>query len=196
MVVFGAGASFDSVSSTPLPAGNDLQEFGVDREVTSRLPLANQLFKPIPIFSRSLDRFPQASPLFPVLEKSAASIGIEARLEEYQAESKTHRHRIVQLASLRFYLREIIEHAQDRWLKYQRSRLNHITLIDEIECGRRGEDVLFVTFNYDTLIETALEVMGMKIETMSDYVAAHPYKIIKLHGSTDWGRVVDFPIKQ
>lgn len=196
MVVFGAGASYDSVSATPLPSGGELQEFGVDREVTSRLPLANQLFKPIPIFSRVLDRFPQAAPLFPVLENSARTMGVEARLEEYQTEAKTHPHRVVQLASLRFYLREIIEQAQSRWLKHQRSRLNHITLIDEIECGRNGDDVLLVTFNYDTLIEIALEVVGMKIRTMADYVTAYPYKLIKLHGSVDWGRAVDFPIRQ
>ncbi|MDB4892325.1 MAG: hypothetical protein JWL61_4180 [Gemmatimonadetes bacterium] len=49
-----------------------------------------------------------------------------------------------------------------------------------------------MTFNYDTLIERSL-VYGWPINQMSDFVGPHPYKLIKLHGSTSWGRRVTLP---
>ena len=51
-----------------------------------------------------------------------------------------------------------------------------------------------VTFNYDTLLEHSLPDVGLKIETISDYVSGHPgYVVVKLHGSVNWSREIDSP---
>ena len=63
------------------------------------------------------------------------------------------------------------------------------TLLDHIH--RRIEqlrNVCLVTFNYDRLLEAAMPTVGIHIESMSDYVDSPEYKVIKLHGSVNWGR--------
>ena len=51
-----------------------------------------------------------------------------------------------------------------------------------------------VTFNYDTLLEEAFASLGMKFESLDDYVSRNDFKIIKLHGSVNWVREPTIPI--
>jgi hypothetical protein len=44
-------------------------------------------------------------------------------------------------------------------------------------------------------METALSGLGLKIETLSGYIADDTYKLIKLHGLVNWGRRVRAPDK-
>jgi hypothetical protein len=46
-----------------------------------------------------------------------------------------------------------------------------------------------VTFNYDSLLEQAFPDPHFTITKLSDYVVTH-YKMIKLHGSVNWGHEV------
>jgi SIR2-like protein len=59
---------------------------------------------------------------------------------------------------------------------------------------RECEKVCFVTFNYDTVLEQALqEYSGWTISDFSMYTRHAHYKLIKLHGSIDWGLEFDTP---
>ena len=73
LVIFGAGASYDSVPHLPPPEAilrairpfipeNDLENF--------RPPLANQLFDTRPIFVNLMNRFPECKEVVPLLRKS------------------------------------------------------------------------------------------------------------------------------
>jgi hypothetical protein len=59
LVIFGAGASYDSVAHLPLSGSGD-------RILNSeRPPLANQLFENRPIFVKAMKRFPDCKSLCP-----------------------------------------------------------------------------------------------------------------------------------
>jgi hypothetical protein len=67
-------------------------------------------------------------------------------------------------------------------------------LLREIERWRYEfkEQVCFVTFNYDTMLEEAVQqVLNFAIHDLNSYVSRSDYTLIKLHGSIDWGREVD-----
>jgi hypothetical protein len=51
-----------------------------------------------------------------------------------------------------------------------------------------------VTFNYDTMLEDALQTEDMSFHRVNDYVADPRYKVIKLHGSVNWARPVLTPL--
>jgi hypothetical protein len=73
---------------------------------------------------------------------------------------------------------------------------NHVTLLDRIDHWRNPqESVCLVTFNYDTLIEDALHDLGIKLQDFPDYVSNDKFKLIKLHGSINWGREINTPIE-
>jgi hypothetical protein len=62
-------------------------------------------------------------------------------------------------------------------------------LIDQI-LGATPERTLFVTFNYDTLIEDALGIHGVKFDHLEAYINRDPrFALYKLHGSVDWARL-------
>jgi hypothetical protein len=69
-----------------------------------------------------------------------------------------------------------------------------VTLLDEIERWRaeRKEYVCFVTFNYDLMLEEAMgRVLRLEIRDMDSYRKWENYSLFKLHGSVNWGRVVE-----
>lgn len=66
--------------------------------------------------------------------------------------------------------------------------------MDEIERWRveKKERVCFVTFNYDTMLEEAMRhVLRLGVRDMSSYIKWENYSLFKLHGSVDWGRVIE-----
>jgi hypothetical protein len=72
---------------------------------------------------------------------------------------------------------------------------NHVTLLDLIDQWLPGYGrVCLVTFNYDLLIEHALDFMRIAIHSLSDYISHPRYKLIKAHGSINWGREVRSPV--
>ena len=68
---------------------------------------------------------------------------------------------------------------------------NYLTLLDEIERSRNpDEPTLLVTFNYDTLLDRALDDLGVPLTTIEQYVSSDRFKLIKVHGSVNWVRKV------
>jgi hypothetical protein len=134
--------------------------------------------------------------LFPALDWEAPTKGVEAALEGLTDQAAKGDGVVrQQLVALRFYLARIIQNTASNWLGTTHSATNYAVLLDQIDNWRRKakEPVALVTFNYDELLESAARVLPYfptSPATMDDYTRQHEYKILKLHGSTNWWRTV------
>src|SRR5229473_1748723 len=189
MVIFGAGASFDSCPTYP-PGYQGAVYDGDASNKDFRPPLANELFENRPMFADAIQHFPKCQPIVPRL-RSLRGETLEAVLEDLQAKSDSYPRGKQQLAAVRYYLQFVIRECERRWRGVQKGVTNYKSLLDEIERTYPKEPVCLVTFNYDTLLEDALSQFGLPIEAMDDYTEKHPfYKLFKLHGSVNWAREV------
>jgi hypothetical protein len=177
LLVLGAGASFDAVPDRP--AGTVFDH---------RLPLANEMFENRPEFRNDLAAFPELNAAIPHLINIPDSETIETRIQRLQDQAdNADAARAQQLIAMRFYLSNMIWRCEQRLHETARGITNHLTLLDEIQ--RRtalDEQVFIVTFNYDCLIERALN--DNRFESIRGYTQHERYKLIKLHGSANWGR--------
>ena len=190
LVVFGAGASFDSVHDLPahqiypalrpsLPEGH----FENDRP-----PLANQLFDNRTQFVSAMARFPACLPLIPMLRKPG--IVVERELARIQAQAEHYPQVYKELAAIRYYLHFAIWECQLKWQRRHSGITNYATFLRELDRwrGAFNQKVCLVTFNYDTMLDQELQtLLHEPIKEMGDY-AQENYSLIKLHGSINWGR--------
>jgi hypothetical protein len=180
LVIFGAGASYDSLPSRPLA------EFP---KVEARPPLADHLFDDRPLFLETLRRVPQCHPIVARLRHRPAGISLEAKLTELESDASNHSLRRTQLAGLRYYLQVLLFECCRQWHGQAVGVTNYLTLLDVIESRRKKDDrVLLATFNYDTLIEEALSGIGVRLADIGDYIKHPSYRLFKLHGSVNWAR--------
>lgn len=171
MVIFGAGASHDSLARISADAAPDLDW---------RPPLANKLFDAR--WGEYIGQFRQAASLIVELERSN---DVEGLLERFQNDAETYPRLKVPLTAIRFYLRSMISNCQRFWEDVTRGVTNYAPLLYRIDRYVSGEKLL-VDFNYDTLLEEALDsTIGLKIRSLSDYLKSN-YLLAKPHGSTDW----------
>lgn len=188
MVIFGAGASYDSAPSYP-PGGVR------GRMLKERLPLAEELFSDRPLFADTISQFPKCQPVIPLLRDLREGITVERVLEGLQADAEEYPERSRQLAAIRYYLQVMLWQCEAQWQSVVKGVTNYKTLLDQIERWRtREQQVCLVTFNYDRMLEAALPAVGLSIHTLTDYVSGENYKVIKLHGSIDWAREVNSPV--
>ncbi len=98
-----------------------------------------------------------------------------------------------ELAAVRCYLQRAISDCQIRWHNTTRGITNYLTLLREIELTQKvKEPVCLVTFNYDNLLEYALDPLGYRFTRMEDYTETlEPFRVFKLHGSVNWGQIVE-----
>ena len=190
LVIFGAGASYDSVPHlrASLPSVPPEQRTSVEQD---RPPLANQLFENRPKFVDAMERFRDCIPLVPLLRKP--DIAVEQELAKFQEQAKHYAVMHRRLAAILYYLHFALWDCQQRWYRHHRGITNYATLIHAIDRWRSelGEQVCFVTFNYDTMLEQALlQVLGLNTDEMDGYISWENYTLIKLHGSVNWGRRV------
>ena len=187
LVILGAGASFDSAPS--LPANAEAYS-----QLQDRPPLASELFGNRQYFGEILKKYPDCLAVVPRLRDIRQGHSIETLLGELQVESNKSLVRKRQIASIRYYLQEILTACPDNWIGQCQEVLNHLTLLDDIvNYSAAGERVCFVTFNYDKLIDWAFDKTGFRIESFQDYISKN-FMLIKLHGSVNWGRVVATPL--
>ena len=200
MVIFGAGASYDS-SSTYAP-GATISVTGETPEFARlndyhRLPLAKDLFANRPTFVHAIDEFPQCKPIVPRLrdpEVTSGRASVEVRLREIEEEAKTYGHGKQELAAIRCYLARVISGCELRWRENTRGITNHLSLLREIRRTHSANEIVcLVTFNYDSLLENALADLDpeFEIKQMDDYIKRPVlFRLFKLHGSVNWGREV------
>ncbi len=187
MVIFGAGASFDS-DPYRRPSRPDAQP---SYEQALRPPLACQLFDKRDAFNAARSRFPQMKPVVSRLREACKS-NVEAELNAMFHEGAVNPKRPVQLAAIRYYLREAVYHCEQSWYPRTHGETNYLSLLDRVEqADPSGAPVMLVTFNYDTLVERALETFNgaPMIRTQEEYRSGR-FSLFKLHGSTNWARSV------
>lgn len=181
LVILGAGASYDSAPSRHV---RDLQY----NHLQTRPPLANELFSDRHYFGEVLRKYPRCIDIVPRLRHLAGN-SVETVLQGLQSEANRYPERLQQLASIRYYLQEILSVTATKWVNECQDVTNHRALLDDIRLCTSGERVCFVTFNYDLLIEYAFAFVGMPILKLSDFIA-YNFMLIKLHGSVNWGRTL------
>lgn len=185
MVVLGAGASHDAFNPS-------IENYGGPW----RPPLADDLFGNRAVFSNVIrDRYPQALVAVRRLrERVGQGAYVETALAEMLAEAGTYPPLKTAMAAIRFYLQDIVDECG-------RSVgligfTNHVSLVSQLDQWRHGrqEPVLYVTFNYDTLVEQACQiVLKKRYAAMDAYVDDARAAIVKLHGSVDWWHPVENP---
>jgi hypothetical protein len=191
MVVFGAGASCDSV-----PEANWSHEMRSNAE-NHQPPVARNLFDlhRTP-FLTAAKRFDVAGVGGLIMELQAAAQHDSPSVEEIlqtqalraeDGDVDVQRH----LLGVRHYLKEVVEGAASTWETLAGEHTNYRALLNKIDRYRRQNDesVLLVTFNYDLLLEHALNAqLGIAKPHLQSYPDG-PYHLIKPHGSTNWFRV-------
>ena len=184
MVILGAGASYDSCADRPPDA------FPGE---SARPPLANYLFAAEHLDYRNFRRqFPQFQDVLAELVPRKGR-SVEDALYRLQNEIGKNPKRLQQLTAIRFYLQELLTFLAMRWLDEIGNFSNYNALLDQIQNHIPGEDpVLLVTFNYDTLLESALiQHLGVTFDTVHEYLDhSRRFKLFKLHGSVDWAHPV------
>jgi hypothetical protein len=202
MVIFGAGASYDSAPDFPPPqpqAGQ--QSFDPPppppnpREIW-RPPLTPKLFLDSDgEFGSIVRNYPKLLPVLPHLRRPSSGKSVEEELEAWQAEASGDPERKRQLFSIRYYLHDLLFKISNEWLQQTSDITNYVILLDQIRhLNTQNEPVALVTFNYDLLLDRALLSFNFKALPLDRYFEAHPmFKLLKPHGSVDWARFVDFP---
>lgn len=186
LVILGAGASHDAIRDrNRLPAP----------EVVWAPPLTRDLFG-APNFLRILNDFPAARGLAEEVRHALGAADrattLEDELERAEGEAEHDPLRRRALVAMRFYLQHLFKRCSEDWLESQAGLTNQQWLVRTVELWRapRDEPVLWVTFNYDTLLDTAIEdhygVDLARTAEMQAYVADSRYALIKLHGSYNW----------
>lgn len=169
VIIFGAGASHDSISSRVGNAGSGSRQ----------PPLTAGIFE---------NRFDNFLRRYPALASSAAQIRSEIAagksLEDFFSLMKISKkpHRIKQAEELSLYLQNIFQYVSG----YTVTTDNYGHLINRILDVDMWAGATFITFNYDTLFDNALaSAMSVNFSSTGDYIA-NPYRLAKLHGSWNW----------
>ena len=131
MVVFGAGASYDSVPSRP---PNKFPRGTLDHR---RPPLANELFDDRPRFAAAMSKFQNCLPIIPYLHNLPEDGSVERVLERFQAEAESYPEGHRQLAAIRYYLHFMMWECERYWKEIAKGITNYKTLLDQVERRRK-----------------------------------------------------------
>ncbi len=188
MVIFGAGASYDSAASFQPRSPR-----GADEE--SRPPLAEELFEQRSFFDQWVQRYPEVTPAVTRLRVHPSST-LESEMERLRVQAQREPRRAVELNAIRYYLRAVLFSCTNEWLRHTANTTNYSQLLGEIRVWKSGhseEEVRLVSFNYDTLLEDACRnALGLEFRSPKEYTnASRAYKVYKPHGSVNWMRIVE-----
>ena len=193
MVILGAGASYDSSRDFPTP--ECLGRPAPCELETWRPPLAPSLFlDPNHEFRPIVRKYLHLSHIIGYLRQPSDGRSVEEELEFLQNESNK-RERLRELASVSYYLRDLLFQVTVKWWNQTSGVTNYAPLLEQIlRLNSAGEPVCLVTFNYDLLLDHTLPSFDYKTMPIEDQFNAHPvFKVFKPHGSIDWARVVNLP---
>jgi hypothetical protein len=142
-------------------------------------------------------RFPACEPVVQFLRYRNGNDTVEDVLESLRREAEAYPRAHRQLAAIRWYLRCMLTNCLVEWAVVCREITNQRTLLGRIDRYRSSrEPVMFVTFNYDCMIEDALSSFGVDLRSPSNlslYISDARYKLVKLHGSINWSREITHP---
>jgi hypothetical protein len=190
LVVVGAGASFDCLpSDVPLLGPSSLP------------PLTKNLASPTETSNELANTYPDVRPLLAELRHtlkqaddvgqsspSAQTITFEASLREYLERGAFDEHVRRHVTAMRFYLRDLMWSSSD-WVRDANGGItNYTTLVTRCYqwAARRSSHVSFVSFNYDTLLESACRHFGFDATSLDTYTTGRHASVLKPHGSVLW----------
>ena len=195
LVIFGAGASYDSCAVYPprgveRPPGIKVVSNIRSAQAEPRPPLTDHLFQPV-YTGRNPGYVERAALLISRIQSYSGSI--EERLQHYATKAKASPVFRGQIQALRFYLHKTIQSCETHWRSSVTAGglTNYATLIGAIEEEAQDQEVFLVTFNYGTLLERALTgSLGIPLNKSEDYLAHARYRLIKPHGCLTWSHPV------
>jgi hypothetical protein len=170
VVVLGAGASLGCASHGP--SGNERDP-----------PLVTDLFDGEPRIKVVLSQYPRAAAAGAEIRRRRNPRAVEDFIRERFKDSDNAIDQL-KFLSIPYYLQELLFRVSHG---YTRDPNNYDVLIAGLL--RLPTQVLFVTMNYDTLLDDRLHAVAGELERLDDYVRPeHNWALIKLHGSITWVR--------
>jgi hypothetical protein len=181
-VVIGAGASYDSTSPDNLGSSGVGAQQGADRVILPqhlRPPLVTELFAPR--FAGILNKYPIAQmAASDIRRQTQESVAIEDYLRERYRDSDDDLDRR-KFHAVHWYLQDLLWCVSNFYT-------SHPDNYDRLVTGcLRLPEVVFITLNYDTLLDDRLRVVA-PVDDLDGYVSPdRSWGLVKLHGSVDWG---------
>lgn len=166
VIILGAGASFDASSRKD--------------QIVSRPPLVTHLFSKGGPDDEILRAYPLAEMAGAEIRHAANnSRGLEQTLKELYKESREEHDRRA-FFQVPLYLQHRLLVATNAFVPDSYDRL--------IMAALRRPEVVFVTLNYDLLLDQRLAVLS-PLHSLESYIAEdRKWALIKLHGSVNWAR--------
>jgi hypothetical protein len=177
LIILGAGASYDST---------------YDHNLTwdQRMPMTNYLFE-----DRFLDVLKKYNGAYDL--SSEILLG-KTSLEDYFQKQwhkieRTHDQALLnKIINTQYYLHDLFSTLSEKFSNSRKCNyLNLVKLAHEYTTHNPGEYIPIVTFNYDTLLEDALQRhLQYNYHHMDSYIDSSQYKLLvfKPHGSCNWVR--------
>lgn len=181
MVIVGAGASYDSIilGNTPLS----------DSQGRWRPPINGGLFGFNTEFDEILKKYPGALSF-------RSDISLCPDIEEYfqnkydLSQGPGGETLQLQILNVQFYLQDLFYSISHEYIDFGTSNYDILVSQAYEYYLRSKEEVLFVSFNYDTLLEKSIEnICKVRFDTIQDYMKS-PLKVFKPHGSCNWVRTI------
>ena len=186
MIVFGAGASFDSINIYPPGDPSHPRE-------KLHPPLANDLFDDRPTFANAINAHPRVRYLAHRLRGLPGGTGLEEAIERMLAEDDSDGLFVKSVAAFRFYLQRTIWENAIEWSKLASGATNYLGLITDVRrYWRNRGPACFVTFNYELLLEEACRGADITYPDFAAY-AQGPYPLFRPHGAVNWAHPVSSP---
>lgn len=191
LIVLGAGASLDC-----WPGNSKIIEY-------ERIPLANKLFAPLLVQEELLNKY-ELMGIASLLRKKYRIEGDNFDIEKElgMIASRAAKNKDLNnekgLFKIRFYLHSLIVSLTKQTLNHS-SHTTYVDLLEEIkdwiEVSPSNRKVDIITFNYDDLIERAMDNVysyDWKLKhPLTGYYEGNNLNIFKPHGSVNWGRIVE-----
>lgn len=152
-------------------------------------PLTPQLFDPNRLgYAEILAKYPLAKAAAAELGSAQSAVSIETQLRERYRDSE-HEHDRRIFRGVLPYLQELLYTVSHEFTPFPQ---NYEILVTKL---LRLKEVVFVSLNYDLLLDNALVTTDSDKSDMDWYIrtARRNWSLIKLHGSVDWGRELSSP---
>lgn len=173
-VILGAGASYDCAPPNLIEAtGKNYWP-----------PLTPELFLPRPLgFAPILAKYPLAKAAAAELASATSAVSIETQLRKRYRDSE-HEHDRRIFRGVLPYLQELLYEVSHKFTPFPQ---NYEVLVTKL---LRLKEIVFVSLNYDLLLDNALSAADPNKSDMDWYIrtANRNWTLIKLHGSVDWGQ--------
>jgi hypothetical protein len=184
MVIFGAGASFDS----------HFHYYQNDFNHIWRPPLANELFSP------RIDSFLKVYNDYFGVKTLLSGLNLKEDIEDYfdhlwnKAKTENNKEVLSIIVNLVYAIQELMLKISENNNEIGLSNYSAIVNQANQYSNLKNQDVAFVSFNYDLLIENAIsEVYVGKQSPLNDLdnYTNNRIKLFKPHGSANWGRKIE-----